>query len=323
MARLRYDPWVLSLHLIDATAARWVTLSPDRLAQILAETRPVETIQTVRVQAVRANVGEMPSLVENGRMIALAGFSERILCSSGEGMLRQEVEEVLRAFTSIEFSLPQKLRNQLLPFQQFDSQTCENELAAWLKTIEYYARVKSTWRLPSEIVVRLPAGKLAIDVSDRLSRLGWRNAFQVQRGGELVGFTAEQQQAQYGMKLCEEPYRVITFGACGQLTGCSGDQRQRVYFGSLEEDTLRGLWEGAAMETWRRNRITGQCQGCPGLGSDLRQPSLISVYNSVGEQRFHEYPRQQLCKIANQAEGNVAPRMVTARDFFCAPRKVS
>ncbi|GAA4429847.1 SPASM domain-containing protein [Bremerella cremea] len=322
MTRLKYDPWVLALHLVDASGTRRVAMSTQVLSEILGEVHRVDSMRTVHVRGIDSDPGEIACLVDHGRMIALAGFPKRVLFTTGEGMLRQEVEEVFRAFTSIEFSLPKSLRNELLPFQKSDSTHREEEIERWLNTIEYYARVKHTWQLAAELTVRIPPGNLAIDLSDRLDRLAWRMSFRVQRTGGASAFNLEQQQAEYGMKLCEEPYRVMTFSACGQMTACSGDQRQRVYFGSLEEDTLRGIWESNSMESWRRNRTDGQCQGCPGLGTTLRRPSLIGVYDSVGEQRFHEYPQQQLRKIAEQTEQQSASRN-SSSDFFRAPRKAS
>lgn len=322
MSRLKYDPWVLALHLLDASGNHRVVMPPDRLSQILTASRRVETIHSVHVRGIQADPGELAQLVDQGRMIALTGFPQRVLFTTGEGMMRQEVEEVFRAFTTIEFALPNPLRHQLLPFHETDSEQLEAGLESWLRTIEYYARVKHAWQLSSELIVRIPQGNLAIDLAGRLDSLGWRAAFRVQRSGGASAFSLEQQKADYGMKLCEEPYRVMTFGACGQLTGCSGQRRQRVYFGGLEEDSLRGLWESSAMEAWRRNRTESQCQGCPGLGSTLRRPSLISVYDSVGEQRFHEYPHQQLRKIADESEGRLTARS-SAREIFRTPRKAS
>lgn len=322
MTRLKYDPWILSLHLIDANGPRRVMMTPDRLSEILSAVRQIDTLHSVHVRGVGADPGELAELVDHGRMIALTGFPQRVLFTSGVGMMRQEVEEVFRAFTTIEFALPIDLRNQLLPFHQADQEQLSDELEVWLRTIEYYARVKSAWQLSSELVVRIPQGNLSIDVAGRLDQLSWRTAFRVQRTGGASAFSLEQQQADYGMKLCEEPYRVMTFGACGQLTGCSGQHRQRVYFGSLAEDNLRGLWEGSSMESWRKNRTENQCQGCPGLGSTLRRPSLISIYESVGEQRFHEYPQSQLRKIADESEGQSSSRSAT-RTIFCSPRKAS
>jgi len=322
MTRLKYDPWNLSLHLVEASGARRVMMSPDRLAEILSASRRVESIHSVHVRGIGADPGELAELVDHGRMIALTGFPQRVLFTCGEGMMRQEVEEVFRAFTTIEFTLPAGLRNQLLPFQATADERLTDDLELWLRTIEYYARVKSAWQLSSELVVRIPQGNLSIDLVDRLDQLSWRGAFRVQRIGGASAFSLEEQQADYGMKLCEEPYRVMTFGACGQMTGCSGQQRQRVYFGSLEEESLRGLWEGASIESWRKNRTQNQCQGCPGLGSTLRRPSLISIYESVGEQRFHEYPQHQLRKIADQSEGKAASRSAS-RTIFCSPRKAS
>ncbi|PQO36956.1 hypothetical protein C5Y96_07290 [Blastopirellula marina] len=322
MTRLKYDPWILSLHLIDANGPRRVMMTPDRLSEILSEGRQIDSIHSVHARGIGADPGELSQLVDHGRMIALTGFPQRVLFTSGEGMMRQEVEEVFRAFTTIEFALPKDLRNQLLPFQSTDEELLSDLLEVWLRTIEYYARVKSAWQLSSELVVRIPQGNLSIDLVGRLDQLSWRGAFRVQRSGGASAFSLEQQQADYGMKLCEEPYRVMTFGACGQMTGCSGQHRQRVYFGSLEEDTLRGLWEGASMEAWRKNRTESECQGCPGLGSTLRRPSLISIYDSVGEQRFHEYPQQQLRKIADESEGRSTSRSAS-RTIFCSPRKAS
>ncbi|MEW4565250.1 SPASM domain-containing protein [Bremerella sp. JC770] len=322
MTRLKYDPWILSLQLIDASGPRRIMMTPDRLSGILCAGRRIDTIHTVHVRGVGADPGELAELVDHGRMIALTGFAERVLFTSGEGMMRQEVEEVFRAFTTIEFSLPVEVRNQLLSFSATSSEQLIDEIETWLRTIEYYARVKSAWQLSSELVVRIPQGNLPVDLADQLDQLSWRHAFRVQRSGGASAFSLEQQQADYGMKLCEEPYRVMTFGACGQMTGCSGQQRQRVYFGSLEEDSLRGLWEGPSMESWRKNRTDSQCQGCPGLGSTLRRPSLISIYDSVGEQRFHEYPQQQLRKIADESEGQSSSRSAS-RTIFCSPRKAS
>ncbi|MBA2113297.1 hypothetical protein HOV93_04460 [Planctomycetes bacterium FF15] len=297
-------------------------MSPDRLSEILSAGRRIDTIHTVHVRGVGADPGELTELVDHGRMIALTGYPQRVLFTSGEGMMRQEVEEVFRVFTTIEFSLPKDLRNQLLPFQQASSDQLSEELESWLRIIEYYARVKSAWQLSADLVVRIPQGNLSIDLASRLDQLSWRGAFRVQRSGGASAFSLEQQQAEYGMKLCEEPYRVMTFGACGQMTGCSGAQRQRVYFGGLEEDSLQGLWEGSSMELWRKNRTDNQCQGCPGLGSTLRRPSLISIYESVGEQRFHEYPQQQLRKIADESEGHATSRSAS-RTIFCSPRRAS
>lgn len=297
-------------------------MTPDRLSAILSACRQIDTVHSVHVRGVGADPGELAELVDHGRMIALTGFPQRVLFTSGEGMMRQEVEEVFRAFSTIEFSLPKDLRNQLLPFHPTDEQKLSDQLEVWLRTIEYYARVKSAWQLTSDLVVRIPHGNLSMDLAGRLDQLGWRTAFRVQRSGGASAFSLEQQQADYGMKLCEEPYRVMTFGACGQMTGCSGEQRQRIYFGSLEEEHLRGLWEGASMESWRKTRTENQCQGCPGLGNTLRRPSLISIYESVGEQRFHEYPQQQLRKIADQSEGQMSSRSAS-RTIFCSPRKAS
>ncbi len=324
LMRLKYDPSILTLQLVDAGTARRVQMTPGRLGQILAECRPVESLRGVHLRGIEADPGELPNLVELGRMIALAGFPLRVLQTSGQGMLQQEAEEVLRAFTSIEFQLPRPLRAALAPFHETIGETAQRQLNAWLAAIEYYARVKQTWQLSARLIVRLPQGNLLEDLPARLDRMVWRSALVVERSADAAAFTLGQQQAEYGMKLCEEPYRVITFSASGQLTTCSGDQRQRVYFGSLDEDSLRGLWEGSAIEAWRRSRALGPCQGCPGLGTTLRRPSLIGVYDSLGEQRFHEYPERQLCRIAQETETralNLARPV--RRTAFLPPRRAS
>ncbi|WP_158545289.1 SPASM domain-containing protein [Bremerella cremea] len=323
MIRLKYDPWMLALHMVDASGTRRIELSLDRLADILAAAVQVETIRSVQVRGIEADPGEMADLVQRGRMIALVGFPQRTLLTTGQCMLRQEVEELLRAFTTIEFSLPEKLQQMLSPFPKMEPSLLEDRLAAWLRTIEYFARVKQSWQLPADLVVRIPNEKLAIDLCQRLDTLNWRSAFRVQRACGAAAFSLEEQQAQYGMKLCEEPYRVLTFSASGQLTGCSGDQRQRVYFGSLEEDSLPGLWAGMAMEAWRQNRTRNQCQGCSGLGTTVRRPSLIGIYDSLGEQHFHEFPQQQLRRIAEESEAKVGSRLRSSRQIFRTSRQAS
>lgn len=320
MHRLKYDPSTLVLQLVDASGARQISMALDHLADILAEAGRVDSMRGVQVRGVEADPSELCDLVEGSRMIAMAGFSQRTLFTTGQGLRRQEVEELLKAFTRIEIGLSEPLRTELALFPPKVAGETEALLATWLNTIEYCARVKQAWQLPAEIVVRVPQGAVAVELGMRLDRLAGRAAFQVQASADSAAFTLDQQQAQYGMKLCEEPYRVITFSASGHLTGCSGDQRQRIYFGSLEAESLRGLWEGGAMESWRRTRAESQCQGCPGLGTTLRRPALISVYDAIGEQRFHEYPQQQLRRIAEEDESKPAAER---RDVFFRPRKAS
>lgn len=323
MIRLKYDPWMLALQMVDASGTRRISLSLDRLAEILAEVGRVESVRTVQVRGIEADPGELVDLVQRGRMIALVGFPHRVLLTTGLGMMRQEVEEVFRAFTSIEFSLPASLREKLAPTSRVDVNSVEEHLAEWFRTIEYFARVKKAWQMSADLVVRLPSEKLSIDLCQRLDALSWRSAFRVQRACGAAAFSLEEQQAQYGMKLCEEPYRVMTFSAGGKLTGCSGDQRQRAYFGDLGEVSLEGLWEGAAMEAWRLNRTTNQCQGCAGLGTTTRRPSLIGIYDSLGEQNFHEFPQQQLRRIAEQTESKASNGLRAKREIFRTPRKAS
>ncbi|WP_158265673.1 SPASM domain-containing protein [Blastopirellula marina] len=321
MTRLKYDPWMLALQMVDASGSRTIDLPLACLSGILTEAGQVASIRSVQVRGVKADPGEMPDLVQRGRMIAVVGFPQRTLLTTGQGMLRQEAEEVLRAFTSIEFALPNMLQQAFSSVQESESSRLQQQLADWLRTIEYYARVKQAWQLTADLVVRIPGEKLAIDLCQRLDALNWRSAFRVQRACGAAAFSLEQQQAEYGMKLCEEPYRVMTFSASGELTGCSGDQRRRVYFGRLEQETLRDLWEGPAMEAWRQNRTTSQCQGCSGLGTTIRRPSLIGIYDSIGEQHFHEFPQQQLRRIAEESETKAASSMRPKREIFRTPRQ--
>lgn len=319
MARLKYDPWMLALHLVDGSASRRMTLSLEQLSEILTETRRVPTIHTVQVRGIEADPGELPDLVERARMIALAGFPQRILYTTGEGMRRQEAEEVLRAFTHVEFSLPSKLAILEAPL----SEAAARQVEDWLRGIEYYARVKQAWQLSAELVVRVPARTIAGTLCERLDGLVGRAVFRVQRAGSASAFSLAQQQAGYGMKLCEEPYRVLTFNTNGQMTGCSGTHKPRVQFGSLREQTLTQLWEGEPIEAWRATRAQNQCQGCPGMGTTVRRPSLISIYDAVGEQRFHEYPQRQLQRAAEEAEGKAPTPRSPFREIFCKPRQAS
>lgn len=319
MARLKYDPWVLALHLIDGSASRRTTLSLEHLSEILSETRRVPTIHTVQVRGIEADPGELADLVQRARMIALAGFPQRVLYTTGEGMRRQEAEEVLRTFTQIEFSLPRKLADLDAPLSEATARQVED----WLRGIDYYARVKQAWQLSAELVVRVPGGSLAGKLCERLDGLAGRAVFRVQRASSASAFSLAQQQAEYGMKLCEEPYRVLTFSVSGQMTGCSGAHSPRVHFGSLKEQTLTQLWEGEPIEAWRRARGENQCQGCPGMGTTVRRPSLISIYDSLGEQRFHEYPQRQLQRIAEEAEGKAPVAKSPFREIFRKPRRAS
>ena len=319
MTRLKYDPWMLALHLVDGSASRRTTLSREHLSEILTETRRVPTIHTVQVRGIAADPGELADLVERARMIALSGFPQRMLFTTGEGMRRQEAEEVLRAFTQIEFSLPHELTAIDAPLSEATARQVED----WLRVIEHYARVKQAWQLSAELIARVPTGNITEQLCERLDRLAGRAAFRVQRAGSVSAFSLAQQQADYGMKLCEEPYRVLTFNTSGQMTGCSGAHQPRVQFGSLSELPLTELWEGEPIEAWRATRGEHQCQGCPGMGTTVRRPSLISIYDSLGEQRFHEYPQRQLQRIAEEAEGRAPIAKSPFREIFRKPRQAS
>ena len=101
--------------------------------------------------------------------------------------------------------------------------------------------------------------------------------------------------SKHGAKLCNQPYSTINFNYKGEITTCCINYKCDPVFGSIEENTLKQLWESKDFEDWRKSRLTALCEGCSGLPGNRVTKGLaktsLSEYENFGEQEYNtKYP---------------------------------
>jgi len=315
MAKLKYSPWALVLNVCGQTLSGPHSLKFEHLKAILEQAKPIDPLQSVHFRATGCDPTACADLIQQARTAAWHGFSERVLWTNGEMIMRHDREDLLRAFTRIE------IRGPGVRYASSDSPMgpvvdCRNlsenpNWQRWTSVIEACVWAKHSWQLPAVLTVHLPEEICGTQFEERLAHLSRTGGVQLSRKPAPTSMSQSHLSGECGMQLCEEPYRVVTFSEKGDLMSCSGPNERPIKFGSISEHTLAELWTSEAAEAWRGTRLSTTCGGCPGRGDTTRRAALISVYETLGEKQFHEQPKSQLEKIARSDEAKQVRRPVT------------
>lgn len=95
-----------------------------------------------------------------------------------------------------------------------------------------------------------------------------------------------------GAAFCNQMFRIINFNFKCELTTCCINWKLEPTFGSIEDHTLKELWEGQQMEQFRKDRLNYQiCQDCSGVGVIARQiDGVVETKHNIGYQIAKQFP---------------------------------
>ncbi len=100
-----------------------------------------------------------------------------------------------------------------------------------------------------------------------------------------------------GALLCNQPYATINFNFRGEMTTCCINHKLSPTFGTLENHSLKHLWEGEEFENWRNIRHDGICEECSGLGGvsqrlsgglSSEEEASLGEMAKIGEGKYNE-----------------------------------
>jgi len=291
MLRLKYDPASLCLQLIDASDLRRVSMPSDLIGRIVRDAREVHSLKSIRMAGNLADPCELVDLIPRIYQIADADFDQRILRTTGRGLLRQELEELFSLITCLELVLPAE-------------PTTDH-----IRLVEKCVGIKRAWSKTTQIVVELPTLPGPRDLHSRLSQLELDSQVQI-----VYPLRRKDRLHPSETELCEAPFREITVNVWGNLVGCG--RLSAAQFGSVISRSVKEAWESSEIEYWRFNR-TSQCHGCPGVGQAC-QKSLRPLLEQLGAEQFHQLPLDKLAQLSD-----VKKSSNQRKEIFLPTRKAS
>jgi len=260
---------------------RQLDLPIEMLEEILIKAK-AHPFQTLNYCGPMGDMSVMKDAIQRGNLGAKYGYQHRMLNTNAVALDQHDPEEFLRAFTDIKMSIDtiNPTTYKLIHGRSHHDRVIQNA--------ETYARVKKEKNIPGRFSAKITVNK------DNQQELGELKAFFRRLGIPVVekkihSFidTLPEHGQDIGMKLCDQPYKVMNFNFRGEMTTCCINYKLEPTFGHISEGSLKDLWEGEKFENWRKTRLEGLCKGCTGLGYRNRDSKQLARYESMGEERYN------------------------------------
>lgn len=233
----------------------------DQLTEIVDQAAEIETMRVFNVCGPMGDPTMVASLIERGEYAKSKGFQVRMINTNGVALDRFDPKRLLMAFNEIKVSLDTIDKDNYIRIHGRD------HLDRVLRNIKTYAQIKRdegiNGNFKAKVTINEKNKAELNDIAQWAASIGvniqWKPIH------SFMDYLPEYGD-EWGAKNCEQPYRIINFNFRGELTTCCINYSLDPTFGTLKDGTLKQLWESEKFETWRRERLSGICKSCTGLG---------------------------------------------------------
>lgn len=259
-----------------------IHLPAEMNREIIDQASRVYTIRTYNVCGPMGDPTLVPDIVERGLYAKEKGFSDRMMNTNGVALDKHDPAQMLTAFNNLKVSL-----DTLDPEKYIDIHG-RDHLERVLKNIENYWKVKVDKNISGDFKAKITLNPKNEDEKEAFEIWSKKTGVPLQwkRIHSFVD-TLPEYGNDWGVKLCEQPYKTVNFNFRGELTTCCINYKLNPTFGTLEDGSLKEIWEGEKYENWRKTRLEDICRGCSGLGGRLNKPELVKEYEMMGEENFN------------------------------------
>lgn len=233
----------------------------EALEEIVNQASQVETLVTFNVCGPMGDPTLVTDLAERGFYAEKKGFRKRMINTNGVALDRFDPEAILRAYNEVKVSLDTVDQKKYIDIHGRD------HLPRVLKNVAEYSRVKREKNIPGNFGVKVTLNDKNEDEKDDIAAWAYEHHVPVvwKRIHSFMDFLPEYGD-DYGARNCEQPHGTVNFNFKGELTTCCINYALEPVFGTLNDGSLKELWEGEKFETWRKERLSGICKNCTGLG---------------------------------------------------------
>lgn len=246
--------------------------------EIVDQCSKIETLVTFNVCGPMGDPTLVPDIADRGLYALNKGFQRRMMNTNGVALDRHDPKEMVIAYNDMKVSLDTINPEKYIQIHGRD------HLDRVLKNVITYSQ--EARKVGSEFRCKVTVNEKNQDEVEEINAWATKNnvVLIMKRVHSFIDHLPEYGD-DIGMKLCEQPYKVINFNFRGELTTCCINYHLNPVFGTLNDDEIKSLWEGQKYENWRKTRFNSICKGCSGLGR--KDSNLFRLYQELGEEQFN------------------------------------
>lgn len=229
-------------------------------AKIIKAISEVETVSRLSLSGPMGEPTLVPDLAGRGHIGKALGLTDVIVNTNGFALDKHDPKDMVRGFHKIQVSL-----DAVDPVIHASIHGKAGQLERILEnTEELIAAAKGT---ACRVMVRFTEGEKNAGHLPEFRRYFEGRARVLYRRVHSFLDTLPDKASEVGARACNQPEGSINFTYTGHLTACCVNHTLEPTFGHID-DGLKAGWESEAFEAWRRERMTGLCKGCSGLGKE-------------------------------------------------------